>query len=191
MKFILSICVLGVLVFVSILGYILIQEHSIQKPTDYDSIIVLGAQVKEDGSLSKQLLLRLETALEAYKFKEVPIVTTGARGEKEPIEEAIAMKAWLISQGVPEDRVLVDIQSTSTRENILNAKEILALMDRQSPAIVTSDYHLPRALAIAKDLELRPQGFPSPTTKEYWIKNHFREVLSWVKYLAQKLVGAR
>lgn len=189
MKLILSICVVGVLVFVSILGYILIQEYNVQKPTDYDSIIVLGAQVKEDGSLSNQLRLRLETALEAYKAKEVPIVTTGARGEKEPIEEAIAMKSWLVAQGVPENKVLVDIQSTSTLENIRNAKEILALMDRQYPAIVTSDYHLPRALAIASDLGLRPMGFPSPTTKEYWIKNHFREVLSWMKYLGQKLVG--
>ena len=52
--------------------------------------------------------------------------------------------------------------------------------------IVTSDYHLPRALALAKDQGLTASGIGSTTLPEYWIKNHFREALSWIKYWGQK-----
>ena len=56
----------------------------------------------------------------------------------------------------------------------------------QQVAIVTSDYHVPRALAMAKDQGLNATGISSPTLPEYWLKNHGRETLGWMKYLLQK-----
>ena len=53
--------------------------------------------------------------------------------------------------------------------------------------VVTSDYHLPRALAIARDAGLEVQGIGAPTLPEWWIKNHFREVLAWGKYLLGRI----
>ncbi len=179
------------LAFVILLAYIVFKEYTMPKPYGYDSIIVLGAQVKEDGSLSKQLELRLQKALEAYKNSNVLIVVTGARGYNEPVEESIAMKEWLVQHGVPEEQIIAESQSTSTKENILYAKQLLENYGKNKPVIVTSDYHLPRALAIAADNELIPQGIPSPTLQEYWLKNHSREVLAWAKYLFIKYVGSQ
>ena len=50
----------------------------------------------------------------------------------------------------------------------------------------TSDYHMPRALQIARDQGLNPSAAASPIKAEYWLKNHARETLAWGKYLAQK-----
>ena len=57
----------------------------------------------------------------------------------------------------------------------------------QSITIVTSDYHLPRAMQLARDLGLSADGIGSPCKPEYWVKNHFREVLAWGKYFAVRL----
>lgn len=179
---------LFVLACIIILGYIIFKEKTISQANNYDSIIVLGAQVKEDGTLSNQLLLRLTRALEAYMQKPTKIVTTGARGDNEPIEEGIAMRDWLVRSGVNPDDVIIETKSTSTIENIKNAYEILQKYGKSRPVIVTSDYHLPRALQIASDLSINAEGIPSPTKSEYWLKNHSREVLSWGKYLLNKYV---
>jgi len=51
---------------------------------------------------------------------------------------------------------------------------------------VTSDYHVPRSLALARDLGFQATGLGSPCKQEYWLKNHARELLAWVKYLGMK-----
>ena len=69
---------------------------------------------------------------------------------------------------------------------IENAAALLRDYPVQRVLIVTSDYHLPRALALARDQGLEASGIGSTTLPEYWIKNHFREALSWIKYWGQK-----
>jgi uncharacterized SAM-binding protein YcdF (DUF218 family) len=96
------------------------------------------------------------------------------------------MRDWLIEKGVPPDKILVDSVSANTRQNILHAISLLSSLNIQNIRIVTSDYHLPRALAIARDEGLSASGTGSPCKKEYWVQNHFREALAWVKYWGQK-----
>ena len=57
--------------------------------------------------------------------------------------------------------------------------------------IVTSDYHLPRALQIAGDAGIAAQGAGSLCRPEwnFWLQNHMREALSWVKYWGIKYLG--
>lgn len=179
---------IGVLACLIILGYIIFKEKTLSPASDYDSIIVLGAQVKEDGTLSNQLLLRLTRALEAYMQKPSLIVTSGAKGADEPIEEGVAMREWLLKSGINPEHIISETQSRSTIENIKNSYEIIKQHNKSRPVIVTSDYHLPRALQIASDLSINAQGIASPTKSEYWLKNHAREVLSWAKYLANKYI---
>ena len=65
-----------------------------------DYVIVLGAKVKPDGSISKTLKLRLDKALEyAEENPETMLVLSGAKGDAEPCSEAEAMEAYLLGQG--------------------------------------------------------------------------------------------
>lgn len=161
------------------------------KTLDFDAIIVLGAQVKPDGTPSVQLDWRLNAALEAWRAKNVPIVTCGARGRDEPAPEATVMRALLVERGIPADLIITDDTSYNTRQNISNAAALLAGKDIGKVLIVTSDYHLPRALALARDQGFNAVGLGSPCKPEYWLKNHARETLSWIKYWAQKVLGLK
>lgn len=181
----------GVLGYGGLIGYVYYRETHVPAPTDYDSIIVLGAQVKADGEASVQLRWRLDKALEMYEASPCVMVVCGAQGQDEPRPEGDVMRELLIADGVPEDAIYVDNQSTDTRQNMENAKKVLDGLGLQKPLIVTSDYHLPRAMAIAEDAGFTPQGAGSLCRPEleYWVKNHGREALAWVKYWLIKYAG--
>ncbi len=187
LKILFALLAAGILCFAALVGYVALLESRVSKEVsslgDYDAIIVLGAQVKEDGTPSIQLGLRLDAAEEAWEKHPVPVVVCGARGSNEPMPEAEAMKRELVARGVPEDSILTDPDSFNTRENLRNAKELLRGMENIGTVlIVSSDYHVPRAMALARDQGFDAVGLGSPCKAEFWIKNHFREALAWVKY---------
>ncbi|NLX82253.1 MAG: YdcF family protein [Clostridiales bacterium] len=179
--------VLGILAFVGLFGHLLYKEYTLPQPGTYQAIVVLGAQVEPDGKPSVQLTWRLDKALEYYQAQPMPIVVTGAKGLDEPATEASVMAAWLISRGVHPEHVLMDESSFNTKENIKNAIQLLNRATNDI-LVVTSNYHLPRAMQIARDMGLNPSGVGSPIKPQYWIKNHFRETLAWGKYLLQRFI---
>lgn len=185
--------ILGMLVFGSVLLYLCYQEEHIPPVEGYDTIIVLGAQVLPTGEASVQLSYRLEAALQAYFENPCPIVTCGAQGEDEPTTEADFMKAWLTQKGVPEEMILVENTSFNTRENIEHAISLLSGKGAKKALIVTSDYHLPRAMALAQDRGMDATGLGSPCKNDIvnWSRNHLRETMAWFKYWLEKYTGLR
>ena len=185
-KLLLLLCLIGFLCWTALVAFITYKEHTVAAPdTDTQAIIVLGAQVKADGTLSVQLEWRMQEALKQYMRHPQVIVVCGAQGANEPAPEAHVMRNWLLENGVSSDDILMDDQSFNTRQNIANAKRLLP-DDVNKVLIVTSNYHLPRAMALAEDTGFDAQGVGSPIKLIYWAKNHYREALAWVKYLLQK-----
>ena len=179
---------LGVIFYLGVVAMVCYREKNVPPAGEYDAIIVLGAQVKPDGTLSLQLQWRVDAAAKAWRERRSLIVVCGAQGSNEPATEASVMKAELIRQGVPEEYILMDEESFNTRQNIANAVKLLEGRDVQRVLVVTSDYHLPRAMAIAEDAGLEASGVGSPTKLgvRFWVKNHGREALAWIKYWMQK-----
>lgn len=189
LKAILLLALLGAVTYVGIVLMVCWKEAHVPAPgSDYDAMLVLGAQVKPDGEPSLQLQWRLEKAAETYQAKKVPVVVCGGQGGNEPAPEAVVMRDVLISLGVDEDMILMDTTSTSTHSNVRNAMTLLEGYDVHKVVVITSDYHLPRALAITEDAGLEACGVGAPTKLglRYWAKNHGREALAWCKYWAVK-----
>lgn len=182
----LILALVGMIAYLGVIGMLVWKVNHVPQVENYDAIVVLGAQVKADGSLSLQLQWRLDAALEAWEKRNVSIVTCGAQGSNEPAPEAYVMRDYLVAKGVPEDMILTDAESFNTRQNIHHAAELLQRQEIASVLIVTSDYHLPRAMALAKDEGLVATGLGAETLPQYWIKNYGRESLAWIKYWAQK-----
>ena len=182
----------GILCFGGLVTYVVIRENGVESEAaalggNYDAVIVLGAQVLSSGEPNTQLKWRLDAAAEAWRIHEVPIVVCGAQGADEPVTEAEAMRRYLTGIGIPEDMILEDPDSFNTNQNLRNASEILKTMPGvRKVLIVTSDYHVPRAMSLAGDMGFEACGLGSPCKPEYWAKNHFREALAWVKYWMNK-----
>jgi len=190
MHLILILALIGMLLFgaaLSALSWAEVNPPPVR--ADSGAVIVLGCQVYSTGNLSPQLELRLRAALDTYRAHPRLIIACGGQGEEEPAPEGRVMRDWLVAQGIPEADVIAECESMNTRQNLEYAKRFLP-EDMKRVTVITSDYHLPRALALARDAGLDADGIGSPCRPEigFWIKNHTREVLAWGKYLALKIL---
>lgn len=188
-RLLLALAVIGALALAALVGYIAYRETRLSAAENFDALIVLGAQVKADGTPSVQLGLRVNAAFAAWQKHPCTIVACGGQGADEPRPEGDVMRDLLLALGVPEHQVISEPTSVNTRENLRRAKALLAGQELRMVGIVTSDYHVPRALMLAADEGLTATGIPAATKPEYWLKNHVREALSWVKYFFQKFVS--
>ena len=172
---------LGLACAAGLMGFVFYRETHLPPIEDSDVIIVLGAQVKEDGTPSVALERRLTAALESYLEKPQLIIVCGAQGINEPRAEGDVMRDWLLARGVKSEDVVAETASFNTRENLVYAKAIMEHRGLEQALVVTSDYHVARALELCRQVGISATGKGSPSKPEYFIKNHFREGLSWIK----------
>ena len=124
-----------------------------------DYILVLGALVRPDGSLSDMLGDRLSTGVDLYSRRVAPtVLMSGDSEHKEAYDETGAMVAYAVENGVPREVVVLDPVGLSTYESIVRAKE---QMEGNRVVIVTQKYHLYRAVYIARELGLEAYGCDS------------------------------
>lgn len=177
----LALALIGLTLCAALIGFVYYKETHLPEQRESDVIIVLGAQVKEDGTPSVALERRLTAALESYQEKPQLIIVCGAQGINEPRAEGDVMRDWLIEKGVRPEDVVAETASFNTRENLVYARAIMEHRGLSQALIVTSDYHVARALALCRQTGIAATGKGSPSKPEYFIKNHFREGLSWIK----------
>ena len=116
-----------------------------------DYLIVLGAGVNGSAP-SLSMVNRLEAALDYLEaYPDAVAIVSGGQGAGEDVTEASAMHDWLIAHGVPESRIVQEEQSTSTAENLRYSLALLKA-DEVRIGIVTSNFHVFRALGIARRL---------------------------------------
>ncbi|NLU62775.1 YdcF family protein [Rhodococcus sp. HNM0563] len=109
-------------------------------------LVVLGAGLTEDGKIRPVLAQRLEAALRAAeRYPESPVVVTGGV-PRNGITEAGAMKEWLVSRGVPPERIIEESESTSTVENARFTNDVLLERRATGAVLVTNRDHLERAM---------------------------------------------
>ncbi|OFW76056.1 MAG: hypothetical protein A2201_10335 [Alicyclobacillus sp. RIFOXYA1_FULL_53_8] len=154
-----------------------------ERPSPADVAIVLGAYTNgyQPGTTLTQ---RLKAALDLYRRGYVRyIIVSGGQGSDETVSEAKSMKRFLTFNGVPVQLILEDRHSTDTWENLRNSRQLMQQHQLYSAVVVTSDYNLPRALAVAKQLNMTVSGCAARSTPR---ERRFarREVWAFVKYLA-------
>ena len=177
----LALALIGLTLCAALIGFVYYRETHLPEQRESDVIIVLGAQVKPDGTPSEALRRRLTAALEAYREKRQIIIVCGAQGANEPRAEGDVMRDWLLEQGVPGEDVIEETASFNTRQNLEYAKAMMEHRGLEPALVVTSDYHVARALELCRQVGISATGKGSPSKPEYFIKNHFREGLSWIK----------
>lgn len=142
--------------------------------------IVLGAKVN-GTTPSLSLKYRLEAALDyAKKYEDVILILSGGQGPDEEISEADAMKTFLVSHGIDEDRLILEADSTSTYENFQFSSKLLP-EDLNAITIITSDYHLSRSKKIAQEFGFEPDVVAAKTPKIIAFKVRTRERIALLK----------
>ncbi len=151
---------------------------------DRDYLIVLGCGIRRDGTPTPLLRGRLDLALEFERRQiqetgKVPkFVVSGGRGPDEPRPEADAMADYLLSRGIPEERILREDRSGDTAENMrFSAALILAESPEAKVAYFTTNYHVFRAGIRAREASLPAVGMGAPTKWYFWPNAAVREFI--------------
>lgn len=149
-----------------------------------DAAIVLGAALWSDKP-SPGLKERLDRAYLLYKEGKADklILTGGYDHNGSTLTEAEGMRNYLLSLGVPKEKLLLEKQATSTYENMLFSKAIIEREKLQSILIVTHDYHASRSKEIARYVGINNATmvpFHSKVLKPVY--NQSREVLAYTKW---------
>ena len=154
---------------------------------DKDYMLILGCQIRRDGTLTKLLQSRVDRAVafaaaqEAEGGKALIFVPSGGQGSDEIISEGEAMRRYLVGIGVPESRILPETESVNTDENIRNSVALIRSQpDGETANIVfsTTNYHVFRAGLIASRQGVPMEGVGAPTKRYFWVNAFVREFIA-------------
>jgi len=122
--------------------------------SDYSAIVLLGGGLYEKApeyggvdSLSNHAMMRTLYAARLARQTGMTVIATGGAVLSETTEaEGVVMRRWLIEFGVPESSIIVESMAKNTWENVAQVKGILQQHGFQTAVLVTTAWHMPRAV---------------------------------------------
>ncbi len=152
------------------------------------TVMIFGCYVRGEEP-GRTLTTRLDAALSLLKrYPNADCIVSGGQGSNEAISEAEAMRRYLVSCGIAEERITLEDRSTNTSENLEYTFAILtgsesdgsAASTPGSPASsnstdsarsvdtdgrrlvgVSSEYHLPRIRMLSRALGREIETYPA------------------------------
>ena len=107
------------------------------------------------------------------------LVMSGGQGADEEVPEADAMAAYALTRGVTGEQMLLERDSTTTRENLLYSARLLAQHGEvRRVAVVTNSFHAFRAALLMRAIGLPGYAVGSRTARYYWPTAVLREYVA-------------
>ena len=154
----------------------ILTEEQAAELEEIDCVLVLGCGLEADGSPSPMLHDRLQQGVALYQKEAAPKLLVSGDHGREEYDEVNAMKRFAEEQGVPSEDVFMDHAGFSTYGSVYRARDIFQV---RRMVIVTQEYHLSRALYIAKRLGIEAWGVPAdPRTYSGQTARDLREILA-------------
>jgi uncharacterized SAM-binding protein YcdF (DUF218 family) len=132
-------------------------------------IIVLGGALDQEMTLARHqptftaLAARLTTGVAlARRFPKARLIFTGGTSGLSPNEpsEAIGVRDLWLSLGVPDERMSFETKSRNTWENAIYTRALLEPEPDQTWLLVTSAWHMPRAMGIFRRAGFKVVAYP-------------------------------
>jgi uncharacterized SAM-binding protein YcdF (DUF218 family) len=187
-----AIAALLFILYLFYLAYSIMSFANVNELTRTDAAIVLGAAVWDDEP-SPVLKERLNHAIWLYEkgYTRMPIVT-GGLGDGDELSEAEVSRRYALRQGVQDEDILLESESSITEQNLVNAYAIAKQHRIQTFTIVSDPFHMKRAVTMARDLGMDVYSSPTGTTvyKSLRTKLPFlmREMFFYIGYEAKALL---
>lgn len=173
----------GVLVLIS--GSAIVSRSRQMPKQEEGTVVILGCGVR--GTVpSLMLQTRIDAAAEYLAaHPEARAVCSGGRGAGESISEGACICRELTARGIAPERLLVEDRSVNTEENIRFSETIIK-KEGLSPRLIliSSEYHLYRAVHMASRLGCDAESFPARTPLRLLPAYFLRECLAvWKEWI--------
>lgn len=175
-------CYLECMMFSVMLSALIAAEHLPE--FDKDFIVILGCRIRPDGTLYPMIRARVDRAMEFAKMQEEAtgkkaiFLPSGGKGSDECMAEAEGMAKYLRQNGIDDERIVLEKQSTTTWENMVMSKKIVEhLKPGAIAAFSTNNYHVFRSGMLAQQAGWNIDGMGSHTKWYFWPNAFAREIL--------------
>ena len=177
---IVSLCV----VWFIIVTVIMINGCHTSPPPKGTPVVILGCGLA-GTHIDIMLQSRANTAIYYLKNKDTTAkcIVSGGKGVNELLSEAQAIKNYLMQNGIPESRIIVEDKSTNTYENIRNSADIIKKDGMSDMAVATDSYHEFRVSVLVKKQNMKFYALPSKTPPDLFLAYWIRESLAVTKVL--------
>jgi uncharacterized SAM-binding protein YcdF (DUF218 family) len=152
-----------------------------------DAVIILGAAINTPALYNRTL-----TGLDYYKQgKAAVLMLSGGRISDQDISEAGYMQKIVRENSSPVPPLLLDDQSHNTYENLENSKAKLG--GPKSVIIVSDEFHLARAVLLAKRIGFAHVSWDAPAPTYYskgdLVRYYLREMAAMLRYVPRFVTG--
>jgi len=147
-----------------------------------DGIVILGgaedarvAKGRGTHALNESAERMTEAATLARRYPDAKVLFTGGTVEilREPTVEADAAGMVLRDLGIGSDRLLLERKARNTAENAVLAKELADPKPGQRWLLITSAWHMPRAMGLFRkagfDVEAWPTDYRTAGPSDAWM----------------------
>ncbi len=183
--------VMIILIFIAILASYLCNQWIIQTAQndmytssddipDNDVALVLGTkQYLNSGRENYYFRYRINAVVELYRKGKIKHIIVSGDNHTHSYNEPEDMKAALMREGIPEQKITLDFAGFRTLDSVVRCKEVF---QQNKFTIVSQEFHNQRALFIADKYNIEAIAFNAKDVgKAFGRKTMAREYLAKVK----------
>jgi uncharacterized SAM-binding protein YcdF (DUF218 family)/glycosyltransferase involved in cell wall biosynthesis len=158
------------------------------QPAAADAIVVFAGGVGESGKAGGGTQERVQRAVDAYHAGYAPHVIFSS-GYLYSFPEAESMRSVALQQGVPPAAIVLEQRSTDTYQNVRFVDQILRDHGWRSVLLVTSPYHMRRALLVWRKVAPDVRVTPTPPPKSQFYDHSWGASLEQVRAIAHEYLA--
>ncbi|AIC12330.1 Uncharacterized conserved protein [Xylella fastidiosa] len=154
-----------------------------------DVIIVLGAAAY-DAKPSPVFEERIRHGLYLYQHGYAPtlIFTGGFGGSSARFAESQVARRYALRYDVPSRAILIETVSRTTRQNLIQARQLMRVYGLRRAIVVSDPLHMARALRLCRELDIDALASATPSTRFRSLHTRWRFLLQEVYFFHRDLV---
>jgi uncharacterized SAM-binding protein YcdF (DUF218 family)/glycosyltransferase involved in cell wall biosynthesis len=157
-------------------------------PVPADAIVVFAGGVGESGKAGGGAQERLKRAVDLFRGGYAGHLVLSS-GFVYSFHEAESMRALAIDQGVPAAAIVLEERATNTFENVTYTHEILRRRGWRRVLLVSSPYHMRRALLVWRKQAAEVDVVPTPVEQSQFYDHTRGASLEQLRGIVQEYVA--
>lgn len=178
----------GLLLGVALIAYAYYTASWASRGNLYDDVaklpaakvgLVFGTSDRYKGRENKYFRYRIDAAVEVWKAGKVETLIVSGDNRSQYYNEPEKMKAALMEEGVPGDRIVCDYAGLRTLDSVVRAKEIFGA---NKVLVISQQFQNERAIYLAQANGMKAYGYNAQDVQfEAGFKTKVREIGARVK----------
>ena len=159
-----------------------------QPPRASDAIVIFAGGVGESGQAGGGYQERLQRAITLYDQGWAPRIIISS-GFVFAFKEAEVMRAVAIESGVPAPAIVLETEAANTYQNVTFTKALLERSDWRRILLVSSPYHMRRALLTWRKNAPGIDVIPEPVTSSQFYAHGRGATLTQIRGILQEYLA--